>query len=245
MPSNATILFQFGGFADGYCPSSYQQLGNDFAQALSGYLPGSYITVVTGDTEPAAIDRDKPWIRSDGRWYQYAAPGLGQWVSRNNLPPGAVIMYAAASEADIWAFDGGDGTNPSSSTPTAATGAMWEMVSELAAKVPIGPGTLAVSGTVLTTGSTGGVDQFTISQANLPNVDLPVRVKDGISSLSPDQLYSYSAGGGSNNTTFSATGHAGSSVVAALGGSGTPVNNMPPYYSIYFIRRTARIWYTI
>lgn len=245
MPTNATILFQFGGFADGYCPVSYQQLGNDFAQALSGYLPGSYITVITGDTEPAAIDRDKPWIRSDGRWYQYSAPGLGAWVARNNLPPGAVMMYAATAEADIWAFDGGDGTNPTSAPPTASTGAMWEKVSQLDGKLPIGPGTLTVSGTVLAPGDTGGLDQVTITQAMLPDVDLPVFVRNGLSSFSPANVYGHLSGGGSNNTTSVANGNTSSTVVADLGGSGSPVNIMPPYYTIYFIRRTARLWYTI
>lgn len=244
MPTNATVLFQFGGFPDGYCPTSYQTLGNDFAAALTGYLPGSYITVITGDTEPAAIDRDKPWIRSDGRWYQYSAPGLGTWVARNNLPPGAVMMYAAASEADIWAFDGGDGTNPTAAPPTASTGAMWEMVSQLAGKIPIGPGTLPVSTTVLTSGSTGGVDQFTLSQTQLPDVDFQVQVRDGDPLLSSNVI-GYGGGGGVNTTTYAGAGFSGSNTVAASGGNGDPINNMPPYFAIYFIRRTARIWYTI
>lgn len=244
MPTNAVIQFQFGGFPDGYCPTSYQNLGNDFAAALIGYLPGSFITVITGDTEPSAIDRDKPWIRPDGRWYQYSAPGLGTWVARNNLPPGSVMMYAAASESDIWAFDGGDGTNPTTNVPTASTGAMWEMVSQLAGKIPVGPGTLNPSGTVIVTGSTAGVDQVTLTQAQLPDVDFQVVTRNGDSTLSANVI-GYGAGGGASSQVFAGAGFPSSNVVADSGGNGDAINTMPPYYCIYFIRRTSRIWYTI
>lgn len=246
MPTNAVIIFGFQGFPDGYCPPSMQQLGNDFAASLVGYLPGSYITVLTGDTEPGAADRDKPWFRSDGRWYAYSAPGLGEWVSRHPLPPGAVMMYAAASESDIWSFDGGDGTNPAvaATAPTAASGAMWEKVSQLDGKVPIGPGTLAVSGTVVNSGDSGGVDQFTLTQGQLPDVDFNVEVSNG-DPTRPPALRGYSPASGSDNITNGGAGYTGSNVVAKSGGNEDPINNMPPYYSIYFIRRTSRIWYTL
>lgn len=249
MPQNAPIIFQFQGFDPNYCPPNYQQLANDFAAGLTGFLPGSYITILTGDTEPGAADRDKPWIRSDGRIWLYSAPGLGEWVSKHPLTPNVVIMGFFESEADIWSFDGGDGQNPTVTTPVDAVGAMWEKVAAFDGRMPIGPGTLSGSGTVIASGDTGGADRITQLAAQLPPHQhiLPV-YPEGTTAIratygsAPAPATGPNAASGSSTLSVYALSDGGPNTTTT---TQTPMNTISPYVGVYFIRRTNRLWYTI
>lgn len=229
MPQNAALGFSAPNFPAGYCPANWQQFANDFAAALSGYLPGAYSTINYGSTEPAATDRDKPWIRNDGRIYEFDLPGLGAWVSRHPLAPGSVMMYSATLESDIWSFDGGSGDKPSEVTPSGATGAMWEVVNAMRGRFPVCPGTLSPSGTVIANGATGGADQHTLTVAQMPAHAHSFSLgNSGAASVDiPPYL----------TRTADLTNQTGST------GGDQPHPTISPYLSIWIIRRTNRLWY--
>ena len=144
-------------------------------------------------------------------------------------------------------FDGGD-ANPTS----AISGPMWEVVTALQARSPIGVGTLP-SGAILNVGDTGGSETVTLGPTNMPahGHDLWVGSSDGSTSgirealqtvnnphSGTDAQYASSDGvTGHNNYVKNSYGDASGNAVAHT--------NMPPYLAVYLLRRTARLFYTV
>lgn len=236
MPANLPIQFTFAGFPPEYCPANWNRLGLDFAALLAGYLPGFYSLLIVSETEPSAEDRSKIWFKlegdgsPEGNFYIYNG---GAWVSRNLEPAGSQARRIfRGSPADIWAYDGGDGTDPASSPPTDTTGAMWEIDTDFAARSPIGVGTLPLSGTAIAQGGTGGVDQVTLTEDQIPAHTHPP--------LSPST--SFVCGGGTLIVGMGSTPAASSAATTGETGGDDPHDNMSPYLGVYFIKRTARVF---
>lgn len=258
MPENAPIVIQPASFPEGYCPASWQRFANDLANGMSGYVPGEYNFFNYGDTEPAVSDRTKPWFRlfADGspdKWYVFAN---GLWVSPHVLPPGsrAIAPSSLLSAADVWAWDGGDGTDPSVSAPTDASGAMWEVDPAFAAKFPVGIGTFA-GGTVVNVSDTGGEDEHVLTDPEVPphthkllseeltpdsgavSVDSTNQVSAGNSSGGSDRAYALQ--GSDDDATIGLSSEEQGNGSGAADGH----NNLPPYVGVIFIRRTARLYH--
>jgi hypothetical protein len=108
----------------------------------------------TGDSTPAAEDRDKPWLRTnsdgtpDGVWQFYN----GYWVKQHSDFVGKVVMYEGTL-VSIDTIDGGE-----AGAVTNISGPMWEVVSEMAARSPMHPGTLP-SGLVVHVGDDLGEEK--------------------------------------------------------------------------------------
>lgn len=220
-----------------YCPSTLQTAWPFLVGLLSAELAGENATYVKGPTTPASPDdQDKPWLRlnSDGtmdRWYVYHG---GVWIARHPFPTGAIIIYDGA-EASIDTYDGGE-----AGTVTATTGPMWERVTALNARFPLGVGTLP-SGTAVAVTNTGGEEKHTLIEEEIPahthalhytpnhatdngagpDIEVFRTATASDPSLSPDSF-----GGDADNETVA---H----------------NTMPPYYTVFFLKKTARQFYRL
>lgn len=227
MPTDAEISFLASTLPEGVCFASEQERLLSFAQNLRGFLPGTYTSYVIGSATPAPEDQDKVWFADDGRAYMFELPGLGAWVSRHPMAPGSIMFYGG-SEASITTFDGGE-----SGAVSAAAGPMWEKVSAADAKFILAPGTLP-NGTVVTVGGTGGTDEHTLTVAEMPahTHDVPLRPTEsgGTANLYADRARADNP----EPTNLLETSEVG---------SGDAFSIMPPYYSLFVIRRTGRIWF--
>lgn len=228
------INFTFSGFDSNYCFTTWNQFGVDLIQRLAGETDGDATFFNDGDTTPAPDNRVYPWTPqsySGGTppafMYHYVS---GAWIMPHPMPEGAVIMYTG-SEASIDTFDGGE-----AGTITDTTGPMWEKLDTMDARFPIGPGTLP-SGDVIAVGDTGGAEEVTLEEENIPLHEL--------------QAYSLNDGANLNSVGLIAdddrNATANPDPIDSFGGDedGATVahNNMPPYTGIFFIKRTARKYY--
>ena len=235
----ATTLIQLTppSLPSGYCPTSYQQLASDIINGTAAQfrsdIGNSFFNF--GGFEPSAENRIYPWMDDDGNWWAYQG---GYWARKHSVAAGsAERRIFIGSTAELESYDGG-----SPGTVTQYTGPMWEVDSVFAARFPVGVGTFAESGTVsvgLTSTSTGvaGEDKHAlISAENGPHIhDL---VLDKVSVADTGGVLRF-PNGDSQEQVVPKTFATDSS------GEGTPHNNLPPFYGVYFIKRTAREYYTV
>jgi hypothetical protein len=223
--------------ASGFCFESWQQIANELVgKATVQFLTdGAPTQVIKSSSAPASTDTDKLWFNlNDSRVYFYGtANGLliAAWVSEHPTPPGSSERRLwVGSTGDLQTYDGGD-TN----TAGDAAGPMWEVDSAFAARFPVGVGTFAASGSVAVTG-TGGEDKHTLT-AN--ESGLPAHTHSfgsGVSVLTtPGSVHDIDSG--SQGSSIAATAENTSASAAEAH------NNLPPYYGVYFIKRTSRIYY--
>lgn len=221
-------------------PASAQEFYNEMFQLGVAQLNSTLTGVLVSDTEPAAADRDKIWFRTSAGapvfpslWFFF----LGQWLSRHPTPAGSLwALPYTGTVASIATLDGGaagainaDGT----------TGPFWEEVVSLRARMPIGAGTLP-SGAVLAVGDVGGEEEHTLLETELPEVTLPM---SGFAI--PTGRFAYQASVLAkqfNPQTDPLTTPIANSDITF--GSATPFNELPPYLTLTFLRRTARIYST-
>jgi hypothetical protein len=267
MATNLSVVHLWGKLPEGYEPSGPDDFVQQLSKVLTSYLAGTYTTFNFGSSTPAAADQDRPWFRTTAtgefdRMYAYSST-YGKWVSPHAVPKsGNERRIWVGSEAALRSYDGGDGTTDA---PGATTGAMWEIDTNFAFKMPIGVGTGPDSGTLLAVGDTGGEEQHELLQdegAQAPDHQHTFgRMLGDSGSEGDDGLFLT----GTASTTGNARKIAGDQQAAAtvdlssgdgeylvsagvLGASGDAVdkhNNMPPYVAVYFIKRTAREFYTV
>lgn len=191
------------------------------------------------DAIPSIEDRDKVWARTTAGkpsnpflWKFYN----GAWVAPHPVPadPDFIAMFAGLETA-IETKDGG-----TAGTATINTGPFWTKVTELNGRFPVGPGVLQPSGTPLLLAGTGGEDQHTLT---IPELAAHVHRLTSHGTSDPSNGNGFM--GGANNSTgpftyddtaISSSNHAS---IEKLG-SDAPHNNLPPYWSVWFIRRTLR-----
>lgn len=241
MASDAPISFAFAGLPAGYCFTTPQRFALDIAAGLSGYLPGQFTTIIDSDSEPAVADRDKLWHKTiagapSGHIFKFFD---GVWMARNlSEPAGDERRIFIGTENDIWSYDGGNGDNPTVTPPTDATGAMWEKDAVFDFRMPLGAGT-SPAGTIVLSGGTGGEETHLLTVAEIP--------AHQHSEFCADSSADAIGGAGANRRTFglaSTTDGIDSNISTSSVGGGTAHNNMPPFVGVFFIKRTARIFYT-
>lgn len=137
-------------------------------------------------------------------------------------------MYEG-SQASIETYDGGE-----AGTVTATTGPMWERVTQLDARFPIGPGTLP-SGTAVAVTNTGGEEKHTLVENELPNIEIQSRQRVDLVDGGNSAALLLHATVGTQVTVDEFGGDANGNTVAH--------NTLPLYYAIFFIRRTGRLYY--
>lgn len=221
--------------------TSEQTRLNLYAQYLAITLSGDGDIVVSA-TAPS--DHTKKWLKLDsyGRPTRLFIFAGGAWLSLHPLLPGFTMIWTEALPT-FTSFDGGD----TSGVLSDVSGAMWEEVTDLRAKFPVGAGTLP-SGTVLsvdpTTGTaTGGEETHLLTTDEIPeHVHGPPLLNGYYASFKSD----YSA---DNLGNEGLTNQANQQLVGSYGSTGVNVTtgnahaNMPPFFTVYFLRRTARLFY--
>lgn len=251
MPSNLPVQLTFAGLAANYCYTNANRFALDIVGAMAGFIAGNYNLFNYGNSTPAVNDRDKPWIHLDAngnydRIYVYSG---GVWRSEHpSAASGSERRMWVGTEAALWSYDGGDGNDPSTTAPTATTGAMWQVDHDFDARMPIGPGTLP-STTAVAVGGTGGAETVTLDALDIPKHK---HLEAGIFSSELSGTYEDLQGsevvtgigtcvdnaGSKNNRLHPYTEYNDPSDTV------TAHDNMPPYRGIFIIKRTARAAYT-
>lgn len=249
---NTTVLMELvpGTLPGGldYCWTSWQQLNVDIVSRIQANLvtEGPVVFYNLGSTTPTPDNRTWPWFNTtDLRWYYYTG---GFWCSPHPLTAGSkfIAMYDGTNDAaGLWILDGGDGTDPNVPGNVGDTkGSFWIAVDAMAARVPLGAGTLP-SSTVVNPTSTGGEEKHTLLSSEMPphthgfTVEAHAPTDDGTGYLVGGDSYQSSPDGTYAGTTSNAGGDTSTPPVTL------PHNTLPPYYGVYFIKRTARKYLTI
>lgn len=252
MPNLTLINLTPPNLPIGYCPSNYQQLANDIisgSQAtFNSTIGNSFFNF--GPTTPALNNQVYPWLDENGEWWVFNG---GYWSRKNPVPAGSYERRIfVGTTNDLLSYDGGDGTAYSGNI---YTGAMWEVDTAFQARFPVGVGTFSASGAVTvgaTTTSTAvaGEDQHLLITSEMPIHTHQVSIKT-FGHGGEDGARVAADGGTSsptltNNVTVfpSSTFDPDVDAIAANAGGSVSHNNLPPFYGVYFIKRTARIYYT-
>jgi len=178
---NIPVYVQVGNLPSGLCFTTFQDLLNSFMGACSFSVQNGFAPVVLSPTQPAVNQQGAVWFQTDslGNPIRAFVFANGQWISPNPRPPSSgERMIWTQSESALWSYDGGDGTCPNDwqstgrtvITPTATTGAMWQVDGAFQFKFPLGygtsgqsfpefnggnPDTVPVAASVTTAGQTG------------------------------------------------------------------------------------------
>ena len=230
-----------GSLAQPQCWTTPQNLVNDFADTASIDI-GDLTGIIKSDTAPDPNDRDKGWYKTSA-----GAPiGLfiyynGAWLMPHQTPAnGDERRLWVGSEVDLQTYDGGSGA-----AVTAASGPFWEVDHDFDGLFPVGAGIIPGGGgasinvgQTSDTNAASGEYKHTITQAELPAINLPLAVKSG----QADNLDNDSSEILTNpaNVTL---GTNPLTLQVPLGGSGTPFVNAPPFRGVFIIKRTARQYY--
>lgn len=223
------VIISTANLPEGTCPPWVITQWPIWVSNLSGQLAGTLNTINFGNTTPAPADQDKPWLKTDANGYpdgQYWVYKGGFWLKKHPLPPG-VIMLWEGDPTTIDTFDGGE-----AAALTLTTGPMWEIVTALAARFPVGAGTFP-SGTILTVGADGGEERHELTVAELPEhahavLARSVECEDGTGAVRLAPAVA------DPDLSYSDTGETG---------DGDAHNTVPPYHVVTFIRRSTREHY--
>jgi len=247
MPNNNIVQVQAGVLPAGFCPATYQDILNGFAAESTVTLPDSASSLQVSATKPS--DTTKPWQQLDslGRPTRIYVFAQGAWLSLHPDFPGKIIMYLGVLP-DFTIFDGGD-----ANALGAYSGPMWQIANTaldgsgtaaLSGRVPIGVGTLP-STAAIALGQTGGEDLHKITQSEMfPHTHgvHVLRVQHGTTDTNvfTNDTADPSQQPDSNTLSFGGDPGTGNPPTAALGH-----NTLPPYYGLYFLQRTSRLYYAV
>lgn len=237
MPNLTLITLTPPSLPIGYCPTNYQQLANDVISGtqanFNSSIGNSFFNF--GPTTPALNNQVYPWLDENGNWWIYKD---GYWLRQHPIAAGsAERRIYVGTTTDLQTYDGGNTNAPSN-----WSGPMWEVDTLFEARFPVGAGTFAASGVVSVNGTTtstavAGEDKHTLVTAEMPSHTHQIL----------DQYINLTQRGSADTSVFSATNR--SEGVANLlpttsSGGDAAHNNLPPFYGVYFIKRTTRVYYT-
>jgi len=237
------VIISTSNVAEGTCPAWMIDMWPNLVALLTANLAGTQNTYVVGNSQPDPADEDKIWLREDSngrfdRVYNFVG---GSWVSPHPDFTGKIIMW----EGDISTVGDIDG-GVASEAITITSGPMWERVTQLDARFPLGVGTLPSTTAVLVT-NTGGEEKHTLIEAELPihnhRVATQVQGSGGVTGANYVADHSPNTGNAYDLVGTSTLANVGNST--SYGGATPEHNNLPPYYGIYFLRKTARRFYRI
>lgn len=225
MPSNQSVTLVKGTVPNGTCFDSVSDLYNTFVDLTTAYVDGAYSLFNYGPNEPSASDRDKPWIKTGGssepeRIYIFYS---GSWKSLHPVPYNSHERRIwVGSASDLATYDGGN----------VADGPMWEIDTELQDRFPIG-----VGDTVASVQGKGGEKDTTLEEKNLPPHSHDLNYTD--------RAYANGSQHTGEGSFIAGPRTVNGMVTAGSGQKSESFTNLPPYYGVYFIKRTSRKYYTV
>ena len=237
MPNLTLITLTPPSLPIGYCPTNYQQLANDVISGtqanFNSSIGNSFFNF--GPTTPTLNNQVYPWLDENGNWWIYKD---GYWLRQHPIAAGsAERRIYVGTTTDLQTYDGGNTNAPSN-----WSGPMWQVDTLFEARFPVGAGTFAASGVVSVNGTTtstavAGEDKHTLVTSEMPSHTHQIL----------DQYINLTQRGSADTSVFSATNR--SEGVANLlpttsSGGDAAHNNLPPFYGVYFIKRTSRVYYT-
>ena len=236
MPNLTLITLTPPNLPVGYCPNNYQQLANDVISGtqanFNSSIGNSFFNY--GPTTPALNNQVYPWLDENGNWWIFQS---GYWLRQHPIAAGsAERRIYVGTTTDLQTYDGGNTNSPSN-----WSGPMWEVDTLFEARFPVGAGTFAASGVVSVNGTTtstavAGEDKHTLVTAEMPKHSHTM-TWDSQDTAGGNQLKTLYYGPDANvpNDIVKNSGDAGGDAAH---------NNLPPFYGVYFIKRTARVYYT-
>ena len=231
MPNLTLITLTAPSLPANYCPASYQKLANDIiggTQAtFNSTIGNSFFNF--GPTYPAINNQIFPWLDQDGNWWIY---NQSLWLRKNPVAAGGFDRRIfVGTTTDLLSYDGGDGT----ATATTTTGPMWEVDTLFDARFPVGAGAFAASGAVAVLGTATSTSIVGEDQHTLTVPEIPAHTHNFFPLVTAD-----ANNGGANGVQYGTTAN----VATSSTGGGAAHNNLPPFYGVYFIKRTSRVYYT-
>lgn len=231
MPNLTLITLTAPSLPANYCPASYQKLANDIiggTQATFNSTVGNSFFNF-GPTIPSINNQIFPWLDQDGQWWIF---DQGFWVYKNTVAAnGYDRRIFVGTTTDLLSYDGGDGTI----TVTPRTGPMWMVDTLFDARFPVGVGAFAASGAVAVNGTATATSIVGEDQHTLTVPEIPAHTHNFFPLVTAD-----ANNGGANGVQYGTTAN----VATSSTGGGTAHNNLPPFYGVYFIKRTARVYYS-
>jgi hypothetical protein len=220
--------------------------------SIGNAVPASTVPPVWLRTTKDATSANANDYGSPIRWFTFDAT-VGNWTSPH---PVQVADSAnerrlwVGSEAALWSYDGGDGTNPAVSPPTAATGAMWQVDHNFDFRFPVGAGVNPTAyspypASAVAVGGAGGEERHFLTpteQAAVP--DLTLSGASGPTNFSGASFHPLLQVTVNNVTVDGANLVPGTVPMTPTANATVAHNTMPPYYGVFFISRTTRQYYT-
>jgi len=242
---DATLKLIPGTLTNTCYPSDPQDLNSDIISKASVSLSSSSFTIiVTSATVPALTDRDKLWYNTnDNRIYAWTG---GAWLHKHPYDPASLVrQWWTGTLVQLQTFDGGDVAAAGS-----ASGPMWEEDTDYQGRLALHAGTLPTSGSSVTIGDEGGLDQITLTSENTPEHTHDgkgyVRIANGNQSSDPsgltdDGFHENSAHThGSETNAFDEIGIRTTTINET---HGEAFDSLNPYRAGIWIKRTSREYY--
>jgi hypothetical protein len=232
MPNLTLITLTAPNLPLTYCPSNYQQLANDIISGtqatFNSAIGNSFFNF--GSTTPALNNQVYPWLDENGDWWVFNG---GYWARQNPVAAGSSERRIfVGTSTDVLSYDGGDGT-VYSGNPYA--GSMWQLDNAFDARFPVGVGAFAASGAVSVQGTTTTTSVVGEDKHTLTVPEMPAHAHNFFPLVTAD-----ANNGGANGVQYGTTAN----VATSSTGGDAAHNNLPPFYGVYFIKRTGRVYYT-
>lgn len=216
------------------CYSTWQSLFEDMARNSYAYFAEGSLKYIISETAPGSEDLDKLWIQvtAQGNPVRQWVFNDGSWRWPHPVPANderLTMFYGPSNE--IATLDGG-----TAGTVSATSGPFWEIFEGIQNKFPIG------AGDTYDVASTGGSDTSTLEEANLP-----IHNHDVYYVSNANGGGSFHQGEGNFTNSDSSLGN---DRVQNMAQSDTnrhladPFNVLNPYYGVFFLKRTGRVYYT-
>lgn len=243
------VQFVVGNFPNSYCWPGPQQFAIDLlgpSGIVTATIPGNGVPLIVQAGAPA------PSYQGVAVWGKLVSGYLegfywynGGWLRPHPVPASSQSRIIwMGSEANLWAYDGGDGNNPSVTPPTATTGAMWQRDTVFGAddgssifKVPVGIGLnpTAYDGNPalqINQGDTGGEQKHRLTIDKIPSHTHGAHAKLVQHGTADTRAYADATEDGQpDQVTLDITG---------VTNPNNAHNTMPPYIGCIFAKRTNR-----